>query len=214
MRDLSSVLCLASILALSACVEQTEEPSVPEWLGEQEHLRIVGTLDGEELDIGEGGSLEVEDFFCRREYLAPEIDGVLDESQAAFTELKIYATVANASGTRYLTLEFKRHDLQSSVIGAEVEVVPRLETVEPGPDQMWVEYEWNDAEGTELLESAAQAGVFTLELFSGSPAPGSAVIPADEGMVGGHLSARWSPTEALELSFSAPCREIKVEAEA
>ena len=214
MRDLSSLLCLVSVVALAACVEQGEEPAVPEWLGEGEHLRIVGTLDGEDIDIGEGGSLAVEDFYCRREYLAPETDGVLDESQAVFTELKVYATVANTSETRYLTLEFKRHDLQSDALGSEVEVVPRLETVEPGAEQMWVEYEWNDAEGTELLESAAQAGVFTLELFSGSPAPGSTVIPADEGMVGGHLSARWSQTEELELSFSAPCREIKVEAEA
>lgn len=202
-------------ILLIGCTPEAEQPSLGGWQGGEEHLRIVGNIEGELIDIGDDTAVEIIDFSCQREYVVPLVDGVPDETQAQFVELKLFATVEDAGETRYLTVEFKQHDMQSDALGSVVEVVPRLDTVTPGPTEMWVEWEWNaDLGGDELLETAAQDGEFTVEVFSGAPPAGGVIIPSGEGQAGGYLDARWSQTDELKVSFTATCRENKITAQA
>ena len=212
----AKALCVCGVLLLAdACVSEDQDTNpAAQWLGPDTHLQIFGVVEGESLDIGEGGRFEVVELSCKREYLAPLVGDVPDETQAVFHELKIYATVDEGSGPRYLTLELKRHDLQSDPIGTSVDIVPRLETMDPDPNQMWFEWEWNDELGGELVETAAQDGEFVLELFTGEPGAGGVVIPTGEGSVGGHVHARWSQTDEVDISFSLPCLESEIETEA
>jgi hypothetical protein len=202
------------VLAVPLCVgmlsgcDTEEQAGVPEWLGEDPHFRVIGTVDGESLDIGEGGTIEVTSLECEREYIAPlDGDGIPDLSQAQFTQMQLMVEVLDGDETRIIELEFKPHDLQSDAIGTEIEIIPRLDTDPPDGSEnaMWFEWQWEDQSGNELLEISAQDGLFTLELFTGEPGPGGVVIPSGEGSIGGHLSARWSPTNSIEMSFTAPC---------
>lgn len=210
------MLAIAPAVFAFACTPVVED-GVPEWLGEEAHFRIVGSIEGEAIDVGsaaDGAALEVVDFYCRREYAAPlDADGLLDHSKAHFDELTLYATVMDGDEERYISLEFKSHDLQSDPIGTSVEVVPRVDGTVPEPTQMWFEWEWLDINGDEVVETAAQTGEFVLELYTGDPDEGGVVIPAGSGSVGGHLYARWSQTDEIELSFSAPCLDTDVDAE-
>ena len=215
-RTLSRRAIAAATLAcgLFSCGVDEDEPGVPVWLGEQEHLRIVGTIEGEDLDIGEGGDWEVLALWCQRDYLAPLVAGVPDETQARFDEIGLHATISDGSQTRYLTLELKHHDFQSDAEGTVVEIIPRLDTMLPGPGQMWFEWEWNDELGEELVETAAQDGEFVLERFTGTPGAGTVLIPAGEGQVGGHVRAHWSQLSSLEVSFTATCALSELEGQA
>lgn len=199
---------LAWCAALAGCGSETGSREIPEWLGEENHFELVGTLDGEELDISlDGDSTQV---FCTREYTVPaDAAGEPQYAMGALSEVKINAFVTIDGEERLIELELKRHDLQSDAIGTVVTIVPRSDTMDPAPSEMWLEWEWHDAADETTFEGAAQTGTFTLEHYSGTPDDTGLVIP--DGAVGGHWTARWSETEELTGSFTVPCTMTDVE---
>jgi hypothetical protein len=190
----------------AGCDDGSDEGSVSEWLGAEIHLVARGTIDGDEIDIDlRGADAMAAELLCEREYEAPpDASGTApDETMATQTEAKIFATVEVGGQMRNLSVELKGNDLQSRGSGDVLTVVPRSETRDPGADEIWVEWEWLDADGEETFESSAVSGDVTTGIFSGTPAP--AVIPEGEGSIGLHFDAQWSPTERVSLSVTAPC---------
>lgn len=209
-------LCFASLLACSfvfGCSGGGDGGLA--WAGEAPHLIVRGTIDGEVIDIDlQGADAIAAGVSCEREYLADEsatMAGEPDLSTAVFDEVKINATVTINGEQRFLELELKHHDLQSDAIGTEITVVPRLAVGEPAADEIWLEFEWQTLpDETTVLEVAALEGVVTLQRFTGTPGTDTVVIPAGDGEIGVTIDARWSPTESLQVSLTAPCTDTDV----
>ena len=185
------------------------------WEGEEPHLIVRGIIDGEMVDIElRGAEALAAGISCEREYLAdesPSMPGEPDLATAVFNEVKINATVTINGEQRFLELELKQHDLQGDAIGADITVVPRLAVGLPAADEMWLEFEWQTLpDETTVLEVAALEGNVTLERFTGTPGADTVVIPSGDGEIGVTIDARWSPTDSLLISVTAPCVDSDV----
>jgi hypothetical protein len=187
-----------------------EGPRLEPWTSET-HFQAIGSLDGEDLDILLDEPAELVGAVCERKYEVPRVDSVAQYDQGWLVEIQVNLTVTLGDETRLVQVELKRHDFQSDAIGAEIGIVPRIEGTDPGQDAMWLEWEWHALDDTTLFESAAQTGTATLELYTGTPDATGLVISEDHGAVGVVISARWSASEYLDLSFAVPCVESKVE---
>lgn len=183
-------------------------PELVEWAGTGLHLKIEGSLAGDDLsyDLGEAEASDTTKVWCKREWEAQD-DGTgnPDYSTGVFVEGKLDAILDVAGETRRLELEFKRIDLQSASAGDTFTVVPRSETVEPGPTELWMEWEWNDIPVE--YEQAAQSGTFVLGELTGegSTETGGLVIPENTGTFGAFASGKWSETESVAVSFTVNC---------
>ena len=201
---------LVALLALvgAGCGTSSSARTIDGWQGAEAHLEVVGTLDGEALDISLGDAAsDTAEVFCTREYSVPEIGGVAQYDMGELIEIKIDAWVTIGGVRRLIELELKQHDFQSDTVPATVRVVPRSDTMDPASDQMWLEWEWHDEADATLYEAAAQTGTFELELYTGTPDATGLVIPNGMGEVGGYFDARWSETEELHGSFTVACTE-------
>jgi hypothetical protein len=182
------------------------------WGGEEPHLRFTGSLDGEKLDVDlSGDELEAALFNCALEY---EVEAGKPET-ARMVEAKINALLESNGQSRMLELELKYHDLTADAPGDSIDVVPREDDVTTLPEgQMVCEWEWqawDEATQTDtdtLLEVSAQKGKVTLHMFEGLPVEG----PAEAGKVtlGATVNVSWSVDEAVQLSFTALCGEVKL----
>ncbi|WP_236515795.1 hypothetical protein [Sandaracinus amylolyticus] len=205
------MLCIAALAGCGASEDDGRD--IPEWMGAEPHFEAVGFLHGEELDISMGASAaDVTQLYCTREYTVPQAaDGTPRYDQGRLTELKINAFVEVDGERRQIELELKRHDFQADEVGDETAIIPRSELEDPGPAEMWLEWEWHDETDATTYEAAGQTGTATLELYEGQPDETGLVIPDGMGAIGVHWTARWSETEEIRGSFTVPCTTSVVE---
>jgi len=192
------------IVLLPACgsTPSVEEPLDEGWLGAAEHFRVLGTLDGEDLDIDGAAELS-----CVLEWDVPGSADAPDYDAGRMVEIKIEGRLDE----RRFELELKRHDFQSDAEGATIAIVPRDDEVDPGPGEAWLEWEWHSLDGEDLYEQAAASGSIELGQLTGEVDETGLVLSPETGAAGAWIDARWSPTESLLVSFTAPCTESNVE---
>ncbi|MBI4511360.1 MAG: hypothetical protein HY698_17135 [Deltaproteobacteria bacterium] len=219
MRAGTLLISLPVVLFLMAGCGAEDETDGLAWGGTTPHLTVKGSLksklelDGtyemENIDLRLQGAdaSDLTKFSCEREWDVPLVDTKPDYAHGKMVEIKlVLPQVTVGSETRSLEIEFKRHDFQKDKVGSIVKIVPRIDGTDPAADSMWFEWEWvypNEAE----YEQSASAGQFTLNEFTGKVDETGLIIPGNTGTVGGVLNARWSPTENLEVSFTAKCGE-------
>lgn len=215
-RFAASSLLGASVAVAVACSPGDGDgdagPELSEWLGEDEHFAISGRLNGEDLDVrleGEAASDSVK-LYCEREYAVNVVGGERDWSTGRVMEVKIIAHMNVGGEEREATIELKRNDLSQHEPGTKLSVIPRDDANDPGPKQLWIEWEWA-VDGTETYEQAAQSGTLTVEEFSGTPDDTGVIVPEGEGRLGVYLEAEWSETERLKLSATVPCTKNAIE---
>jgi hypothetical protein len=198
---------ISVLLLLAACDDTDERVGPSDWLGHDNHFWAFGTLDEEDLDIEMRGDAAGSDrVWCEREYVAPDDGhGMPDYERGHLDEFRIHGSTEVEGELRQFEIEFKRHDFQSDAPGTSYAIVPRAETMDPAMDEIWLEWEWKDAEDGDLFEEAAQEGSFMLEAFEGSVGADGLVIPTGEGKTGGFMTARWGTIEEVSLSFSVDC---------
>ncbi len=216
-----ALLVTASIGFSTGCAKESNDVAPLEWMGDQPHFAIRGTLNGENLDVTLEGDAakDLENLHCLREYQVPseatstdETDaGVEDWENGKMSEVQVIVQL-NVNGTsRELDLELKRHNYQADEVGTEVTIIPRDDSKEPGSTEMWSEIEWYENDEN-IYEQASQEGTFVLKRFTGTPGEDNPlVIPENTGSVGGVLTAKWSPTETVSISFTADCTGNSVE---
>jgi hypothetical protein len=197
-------------LALSTGCGGDEATSLEPWSADA-HFQVVGTIDGEDIDIRLDEASELADAVCHRTYEVPMVDSMPQYDQGWLVEIQLQGTVTIGDEMRIFQVELKRHDFQTDPVGAEVRVVPRIEGMDPPEDATWLEWEWHDLDDVTFFESAAQTGTATLELYTGMPDSTGLVYSEDFGAVGFTLSARWSASEHLDVSFTLPCVKSKVD---
>jgi hypothetical protein len=205
MGPVARTLSLSTAVLLGSCSSSAGGVS---WGGIEPHISVHGTLGDEEIDIELSGAAAT-GISCERQYetMGQAADPTMaDLNTAVFSEVTIDVVVTIDGEERLLELELKKHDLQSDMDGDVVHIVPRSTTEDPAADSMWVEMEWHTIVGdVTYFEEAAQSGTVTREAFTGTPGPGGVVIPEGDGVVGVTIDARWSPTERLTFSITAPC---------
>jgi hypothetical protein len=206
-----SLTLVAFGLAMTAgCGAESDAPVLEPWTADP-HFQVIGTIDGEDLDVLLDQPDELVGGACVREYEVPRVDGVPQYDQGRLVEIKVNVSITLGDVTRLVELELKRHDFQSDAIGAEAEIVPRVGGIDPAADAMWLEWEWHDLDDTTLFESAAQTGTASLELYTGEPDANGLLIPDGQGEVGFVISARWSASEHLDISLTVPCGPNKID---
>ena len=199
-----AVLVLA--LGLTACGASKEASQPAQWLGVTPHLQVKGVLSREQVDIDVSGpaAADTTKLWCERHYQISTSGG---KKKGKLSKLTLNAIVPIAGQSRHLVMDIEGVDLQRTLAGNGVTVVPRLRTSPLQTGQTWLTWYWfiNDATGAMLFAESAQQGVFTLGEFTGTPGSDGLIIPNNQGSVGGHLFARWSEYDALEMSFTAKC---------
>lgn len=204
---LFSVPSLALVIASCGGGEGT--PTL-EWRGDEPHFVVQGFIGGREIDIDVDATTA--EISCVREYAVPTGTGVPDESMAVYNETEVDVSFTYMGQEYGFQFEFKEHDLQDgTAVGDTITVVPRVDTELPAANEVWLEFEWESADGLDEFEQAAQQGTVTLQLFSGAPPQGSNIIPEGEGSVGVTGSAIWSASEQLQFSLTAVCNTNDVE---
>lgn len=210
--------CSAFVVGSALSASCSDAASGVAWVGDEPHLVAHGTLNGETLDIDVRGADAIAGMItCERQYSAMPLASdptMPDLTTARFEEVTFDLQLVIGGETRLVEIEVKYHDLQSDPIGTEITVVPRVEGVDPAADEVVFEWEWHTVPGdVTYFEESAQSGTVTLESFTGTPGNGTAVIPEGDGSIGITARVRWSPTESLDISFTAPCQtnDINVE---
>ncbi|MCA9575696.1 MAG: hypothetical protein R3B40_08720 [Polyangiales bacterium] len=208
MRHVPALALLTTLTLVPGCGGE-DGGSTLAWQGAEPHFVVQGTIDGRDLDLDLDETNAT--ITCQREYIVPLVDGVEDPSMAAFVEVELTALFTYMGQEYEFQVELKEHDLQSDPEGTIVTITPRVDTMLPPPDQVWLEFEWESADLLDEYEQAAQQGTVTLQLLSGTPPTNSNIIPDDTGTIGVTASAVWSATERLEFSITADCIENDLE---
>ncbi|MEW5853118.1 MAG: hypothetical protein AB2A00_30320 [Myxococcota bacterium] len=174
------------------------------WAGSTPHFRMVGRLNGEDLEqeLSRRDAEDLGKLRCEREYKLPAEGG--ERHPPLLNEVVIKVELDVDWQERELQIELKKHDFARDTAGALVTIVPRDEEQDPARDQMWAELEWK-RDGEDLVVQPVPQGVFTLGEYTGQPDAYGYIIPDNEGTVGGHLTLTPNEGETLQISFTARC---------
>jgi hypothetical protein len=191
------------------------------WMGSARHLRIVGTLQGESIDIDINGAAATDttNLWCEREYQIPtDSTGQPDYAHGHNAEIRIRAPVTINGQMRLADLGLKRHNYQADAPGTDVPVIPRDDANSPCTlasctnTNMWLSWTWrNPTDQSVTYKSAAQSGDFVLGEYVGTPDATGLLIPDNTGDIGGFASGQWSATESLAVSFDANCTTTQID---
>src|SRR5690606_29675309 len=204
-------LCLLCANALLLSCAAADEDRITEWQGDEPHLIVQGTIDGEDVDFELRGAdaMNASKDACELEWAAPPLVAGGDEpdlSQAKLNETTLLAQVEVAGETRFWSLELKSHDFRQDSPGDVIDVIPRVETQPPSPSEVWIEVEWQDAfDGEEIFESGAQSGIIVTRGITGTEMAGIPVFEEGSSFAAGFVDASWSARDELVISFTSPC---------
>jgi len=205
---------VAMTLAMTGC-GGSDAGTVDKWMGSVRHLRIVGTIMGEKIDINvtSPDANDTTKLWCEREYQVPnDASGNPEYSLGHNAEIRIKGPITINGQMRLLDFGLKRHNYQADAPGTIVPVIPRDDANSPcglnscTNDNMWLSWTWrNPADNSVTYKSAAQSGSFTLGEYVGTPDANGLLIPPNTGNVGGFATGQWSATESISASFDANC---------
>lgn len=209
---------VVGMLAMAAVVAGcggSDSNTVDKWLGSARHFRVVGTINGEKIDIDISGATanDTTQLWCEREYQVPnDANGMPDYANGHNSEVRIKGLTMINGQMRLLDFGLKRHNWQSQQPGVQVPVIPRDDANSPCTltgctnDNMWLSWTWrNPADNSVMYKSAAQSGSTTLGEYVGTPDSTGLFIPPNTGNVGGFATGQWSATESISASFDANC---------
>ena len=209
----------AMLVGCGAAANNNGTPT--KWEGATRHLKIVGTIMGEMLNIDVSGAaaMDTANLWCEREYQVPsDANGMPNYAAGHNSEVRIKAPVMVAGAPRLIDLGLKRHDFQLDPAGHNVPVIPRDDANSPcglnscSNDSMWLSWTWRDATTkAATYKMAAVSGTYTTGEFTGTPDQTGLMIPENTGSVGGFATGQWSATESLTISFDASCTTNQID---
>jgi hypothetical protein len=200
----------------------SDSNTVDKWLGTTRHLRVVGTMMGEKIDIDISGATanDTTQLWCEREYQIPnDANGMPDPSMGHNAEVRVKGLTNINGQMRLLDIGWKRHDWQKQAAGGNVAVIPRDDANTPcglmvgcTNTNMWLSWTWrNPADNSVIYKSAAQSGSATLGEYVGMPGADGLEIPPNTGNVGGFAQGQWSATDSIAMSWDANCTKNTVD---
>jgi hypothetical protein len=199
-----------------------ESGNVDKWQGATRHMRVVGTIMGEKIDIDLSGAAanDTTQLWCEREYQIPnDVSGAPNPSGGHNSEVRVKGLTTVNGQMRLLDIGWKRHDWQVQATGTSVPVIPRDDANSPcgltagcSNDSTWLSWTWrNPADNSVIFKSAAQSGNARLGEYVGTPGADGLTIPPNTGNVGGFAEGQWSATDSIALSFDANCTKNTVD---
>jgi hypothetical protein len=212
-----------AVLAASAIgCGGTDANTVDKWQGTTRHLRVVGTMMGEMIDINITGATanDTTQLWCEREYQIPnDANGMPAPSMGHNAEVRVKGMTNINGQMRLLDIGWKRHDWQDQATGVSVPVIPRDDANTPcglmvgcTNNNLWLSWTWrNPADNSVIYKSAAQSGSAVLGEYVGTPGADGLTIPPNTGNVGGFASGQWSATDSVSVSFDANCTKNTVD---
>jgi hypothetical protein len=213
---------VAALAAAAVGCGGSDSGTVDKWMGSARHLRIVGNMMGEKIDINIAipDANDTTKLWCEREYQVPNdaTTGMPDYALGHNAEVRIKGPVTMNGVTRLLDFGLKRHNYQADAPGTIVPVIPRDDANSPcglnscTNANMWLSWTWrNPADNSVLYKSAAQSGSFTLGEYVGTPDATGLLIPVNTGDIGGFATGQWSATDSISASFDANCTTNQID---
>lgn len=209
----------AMLVGCGAAANNNGTPT--KWEGATRHLKIVGTIMGEMLNIDVSGAaaMDPNNLWCEREYQVPnDSNGMPNYAAGHNSEVRIKAPVMVNGAPRLIDLGLKRHNYQNDPANTIVPVIPRDDANSPcglagcTNSNMWLSWTWRDAATSAVnYKMAAVSGNYTTGEFAGTPDQTGLMIPANTGSVGGFAVGQWSATESLTISFDASCTTNQID---
>jgi hypothetical protein len=195
---------------------------VDKWMGATRHLRVVGTIMGEAVDVDISGATanDTTQLWCEREYQVPnDLSGMPDYAHGHNAEVRVKGRTVVNGEMRLLDIGFKRHDWQLEPAGAVVPVIPRDDANSPcglsvgcTNANFWLSWTWrNPTDNSVIYKSAAQSGNATLGQYVGTPDATGLMVAANTGDVGAYATGQWSATDSVQVSFDASCTKNTVD---
>ncbi|MBP7684801.1 MAG: hypothetical protein KBB95_23005 [Deltaproteobacteria bacterium] len=210
MKRLVEKTSLCCLLLAAGCGDDSEAPAAPSaWLGDEPHLLVVGTVDGETLhfDLRGEAAASLETLFCERNYLLPDLADETTWDEGTLEKFEIKWRTTEGGVEREYQLELLAHDFDASTDGAMINVVAYDEgDAAQLPNRIMAALEWEYEEDGQEVErgAAAASGTFTRGAIVGTPDVG-VVVPDGEGSVGGYLHMVSGDGDVLDVSFTALC---------
>lgn len=178
------------------------------WYGPTTHFRLVGINEGVPIDAfsADPSMLTAGSFHCERTYEVPSVSGVPDESRARLVRASISVVTPRDGRLTRMSVEVYQEELTTTPIGVENPVIPQRDDVPPTGLEAVVELTLYDiALSEEFMRAAAKTGTVVIHALTGTPPPGSRVVPAGEGELGFTMDLLFNPEGLYRGSFSAPC---------
>jgi hypothetical protein len=172
------------------------------WLGEAQHLVMVGTVAGKRIAIDlpdMAAAPGVATFAGKREYL-------IDGTGHRYIDFEVALEAVIGGIERKIELEFENHDFASHTLPADF-TLQATEFPEGLRSTLEVETEWEHAGVSVNDEVGGWAGVLSLALDRGTP-DDKGLVP--DGLIGGFVTAT-NGAETLAISFTVPVTEHEVE---
>jgi hypothetical protein len=204
----------------AGCGESGSSNTLTQWLGTARHVRVVGTLHGEQIDINVAApdAATTSNTWCEREYQVPMANGTSDYANGHNSEVRIKTNVTINGEMRIMDLGLKRHNVEADAAGTTVTVIPRDDANSPcmlascTQSNMWLSWTWRKpADNSVIFKQAAQSGQFKLGEFVGDKDSTGLFVAENSGNVGGFATGQWSATESLTISFDANCTKNNVD---
>lgn len=210
-RVVGMLLMAVSLVGCGGTDNSNAAPT--KWMGSTRHLRVVGKIMGEDINININGATanDTTKLWSEREYQVPNgTNGMPDYAMGHNSEVRVKGLVTINGQMRLLDIGLKRQDWQADAPGTVIPVIPRDDTNSPcglascTNKSAWLSWTWrNPATNSVMYKSAAQSGSITLGEYVGTPDSTGLIIPPGTGNVGAFATGQWSATESITLSFDA-----------
>lgn len=202
-------LLLAAFLPAAAFAEAHSDPMTAtvtpdrtlgtptEWLGEDVHVVVVGTVNGFPFDMEATDLDALAGYEAKREYAR-------DGEALRYTVFEFGLQFVDGGVEKTLELEFENQDFSTLALPADLSLAE--EEFPEGPrSNMELEFEW-EGEGTSVNEEVALwSGTMVLALDQNLTE-----IPSGEGLIGGFVEAT-KGADSVTISFTVPMTEYEID---
>lgn len=197
---------------LAGCNNSEEDSGkVTQWLGDETHLAVSGTVQGTTFDVLLQGN-EASNLYCNRFYTPrlgemPAEDGTYTDDQLFYAMSEVGGVIDMNGEAKEFTFGYWRHDMPS---GTVLDVVPREFGAAIPQGKTWADFNLFNPGDHILsgLESAASSGTVEFLLNDG-PIDDGGVMRSD-GRLGLFADVSWGPREDLVVSVTADCQSVFV----
>jgi hypothetical protein len=205
MRVLVIPMMLAAmpVCAQDAAVTSGNTLTAPpaEWLGEEPHFVLMGTLSGRQVDLqylDMAAAEGIDSFEGKREYLPGE-GGAWRYGDFEVALAAVIGGVERSFELEFENADFTRHPLPASFALGDVNFPEGLAAF------VEIAAEWETEAGSVNDEIGAWSGTLTVVMDAGTP-DGEGLVP--DGMIGGFMVAE-NGADRLVASFSVPVVEYE-----
>jgi hypothetical protein len=183
----------------------SSDATASEWMGSAPHLKMAGTVGGEDLslDVAEAVAADLGTLYCERNYIVPDLEDESTWGDGYLQKIEFKFNFFYEDQLAEFQLEVEIEDLpaqegKSFTLGSDAGVAVTL-TVDP------------DGASEEQYEEEGATGTVVVGLVSGTPGDDGLLMADATGAFGAYVDVELSDGGSMKGSFTANCGENDLE---